>query len=54
MIPLDRVLGGAGPASWWSWTSGLVELQRRHVDVTSRGVTCCRFRRHGCDVDGGW
>ncbi|EFX64780.1 hypothetical protein DAPPUDRAFT_117865 [Daphnia pulex] len=26
MIPLDRVLGGAGPASWWSWTSGLVEL----------------------------
>ncbi len=46
MIPLDRLLGWAGPASWLSWTSGPVELGR---DSDLSAESACSV-----GVSGGW
>jgi hypothetical protein len=46
MIPLNRILGWAGPAPWLSWTSGPVELGR---DFDPFAESACSV-----GISGGW
>jgi hypothetical protein len=50
MIPLNRVLGGPGPARWWTWTSEPVELGQDLDPFAESACSVGMFARWRADV----